>query len=217
MVYTVKIEPRPDQEKRDADDQEYRKKQLNLSWWLNLISGVGGGIAFLALLALVANAILIHQQNKISEASSDLAYRPYVGTDGISLTYAWSDAKGATQVSVVRVPQAKVILFNANVKNFGPVPGTHYVGKWRVFLGGTELPANKVLDAPLTIFPSQTMHFEGRIGSPYYSSIISGETQLVIEITVEYDGPSGHYKECDKQQFAPNNNAFMNLGACDVL
>jgi len=30
MVYTVKIEPRPDQEKRDADDQEYRKKQLNL-------------------------------------------------------------------------------------------------------------------------------------------------------------------------------------------
>jgi len=57
--------------------------------------------------------------------------------------------------------QAKVILFNANVKNFGPVPGTHYVGKWRVFLGGTELPANKALDAPLTIFPSPNHAFRG--------------------------------------------------------
>ncbi len=38
---------------------------------------------------------------------------------------------------------------------------------------------------------------------------------LVIKITVEYDGPSGHYKECEKNQFDPDVNGFFNLGSCD--
>jgi len=40
-------------------------------------------------------------------------------------------------------------------KELWPCSWTHYVGKWRVFLGGTELPANKALDAPLTISPAK--------------------------------------------------------------
>jgi len=85
MVYTVKIEPRPDQEKRDSDEQEYRKDQLNLSRWLTVNSGINGGVAFLGLIGLIINACLIYRQlttmvesNKISREAVETANQSYV-------------------------------------------------------------------------------------------------------------------------------------------
>jgi hypothetical protein len=36
---------------------------------------------------------------------------------------------------------------------------------------------------------------------------------LVVKISIEYDGPNGHYRECHNARFIHDNHAFMILGA----
>lgn len=66
----------------------------------------------------------------------------------------------------------------------------------------------------MTVFPTQQLFIKGQISDSKYRPVVTGEMPLVIEATVEYDGPSGHYKECVKEQFATEHTAFYNLGAC---
>ncbi len=85
MLYTVRIEPDPEDKSRYADEKDYRKQQLDAAKSLNVISGVGGGIAFLGLIAVVwyacvASATLTQLQ---------VQQRPYVWlTTKSSPTYA---------------------------------------------------------------------------------------------------------------------------------
>jgi len=120
MVYTVKIEPRPDQEKRDSDEREYRGKHFNLAWWLNVISGVGAGIAFLALIALVVNACIVHKQLVTMQgqrtdtfALSQRQLRAYI---------LFSD--GRVDIS----PDGKLTAY-VQLKNFGQTPA-YWVTHW---------------------------------------------------------------------------------------
>jgi hypothetical protein len=62
MVYTVKIQPDPDEEKRRTDEGEYRKKQICSARKLNVISGIGVGIAGLTLIALIIYACITYGQ-----------------------------------------------------------------------------------------------------------------------------------------------------------
>jgi hypothetical protein len=85
MVYSVRIQPHPDDEKRNADEQAYRKKQLDSATILNWISGAGAAIALLALVGLILNAWIIHQQlqvmvdsNKISRTANIVSQRAFV-------------------------------------------------------------------------------------------------------------------------------------------
>lgn len=91
MVYTVKIEPHPDDKNRYTEEKQYRadqldimRQQVGLGWWLNVISGIGGGIAFLALLALCYNAYVVQQQRDTMERQLKVMVnqdRPWVTID----------------------------------------------------------------------------------------------------------------------------------------
>jgi hypothetical protein len=220
VVYTVKIDPSPDQKDRDTNDNKYRQEQLKAVHWLNVISAIGVLVATLALIGLTINACLIHGQlsaeheaNRISKASSELAYRPYIGVDSITPLFYWEDAKGE-HFSQRRDPQANILDFIAHIKNFGPVPGTNFVANWKIFVGGQLETGRKIPDRPFTLYPGQPANLSGQIGTNDFPSIMNGTKTLVVRVMVWYDGPSGHYQECDKRQFLPEVQAFANLGPC---
>lgn len=118
MAYTVKIEPRPDQEKRDADDHEYRTKQLKLSWWLNLISSIGAGIAFLALVALVWYACITQGQLTAMQTQTRLSLRPFVGLD---------EGPGAIENTPLQIDQNgnASLVYTIRAKNYSNAPATN--------------------------------------------------------------------------------------------
>jgi hypothetical protein len=212
VIYNIRIQKNPEDEKRDIEEQDYRNKQLNYAKWLNWISAGGAIIAFLALIGLGVNAIIIKLQwdamresNRINQTANEIAYRPYVGVNAIILDLFPKPPKTANN-----------FVFAPEIKNFGPVPAINYTADWKVFLDGHEIHGNKIPDNPMTIFPGQSTYLNGQIGTENYKSVMSEEKQLVIELTVEYDGPKGHYKECEKHQFVAHANHFANLGACNT-
>ena len=62
------------------------------------------------------------------------------------------------------------------------------------------------------MFPGQVIHLNGYIGVWSYPFVMNGTQALSFELTIEYDGPSGHYKECQKEVFDKDLHTFMNLG-----
>jgi hypothetical protein len=222
MVYTVRVEPEPDEKERYADERTYRGKQLDYAKWLNIISAVGGGIAFIALISLIANAFILQRQlttmreaNINAKAVNDLQYRPYIGVDEVSTMHLYKDSRGNWRDSQNPTPQTDRMVFRATMKNFGPVPGLNYKADWRVFVDGGELPGiTDALSTPFKLFPTQSTHLQGAINPPTYKAIMDGERQLTIEVTMEYDYPNGHEKECQKYKYMPGPNGFAMLGAC---
>jgi hypothetical protein len=219
MVYTVRIEPHPDQKQRDADESAYRQTQITQARQLNRVSSVGTGIAFLALIGLVVNAVIVHQQlsaardaNGISQTATDRAYRPYIGTDHIQTEALYTGSKAPPKFG----SNANNFRFEAVIKNFGPVPGTKYTGRWEVFLDGQKVQGHEIPDTPFTLFPGQTTYLEGSVGTENFKPTMGGVKTLVIQVTVEYDGPTGHDKECQKHQFIPRAHEFAALGACNM-
>jgi hypothetical protein len=224
MVYTVRIQSDPKDEKRYADEQKERTEQLDISREqtssakaLNIISGIGGGIAFLALVALIYNAILVHRQwkamldaNTISKTAADLAYRPYIGVDQIEVRFYRGEADRTGTINPTA--QTTEMGITVQIKNFGPVPGTNCVSEWHVFVGDTEIPHTKVADRPATFFPGQLLSL-GAILTPLGYKVVSrGEKPLTVSVKVSYDGPTGHTEECERAQYLPQASRFGKLG-----
>lgn len=219
MVYTVKIEPHPDDEKKYSEDKQYRNDQIDAARRLNNISGIGAGIAGAALLALVVNACMVHRQlvaakqaNTISKTASDLAYRPYVGINDIVIAFVPHKVKSLNQITAMPTPETTVFDYRAELKNFGPVPGSNFRGSWRIFLSGVEQTSSGYPDMPATIFPGQSKFLSGQIGHNDYPALQRGEKVLILEISVDYTGPSGEYHYCEKERYAPEYRAFLSLG-----
>jgi hypothetical protein len=216
MVYTVRMEPPSDEGKKYAEEKGYRKDQIDAARRLNTISVWGACIAGAALLALIINGWLIYQSNTINKSSSELAYRPYIGVNGMSVNYGYQSTPDGPVVyrGATRDAPTNLFTFSVEIKNFGPVPGKNASNRWRIFIGDEEQPQHAIPDTPFMFFPGQTVGLEGRIGIAHYPSIISGDKTLTVEVTTEYDGPTGHDKQCVKEQFSPAANAFLTLGAC---
>lgn len=150
---------------------------------------------------------------QVARDTFNAANRPYVGVNEVDVAPVGKQPTGKPVMSGTKTKETNALVFRAQIKNFGPVPGTNFLARWRIFVAGVQrLGQKKVPDLPSTIFPSQSFYLKGGITGPDYPAIISGEKTLTIEVTVEYDGPSGHYKECNKNQYAPDINAFLNLG-----
>jgi len=60
-VYAIRIEPSADDKNKDSEEREYWIKQIRVGKALNRISACGAGIALLALIALVVNAVLVRK------------------------------------------------------------------------------------------------------------------------------------------------------------
>ncbi len=209
----------PNDKQGHTEEQQYRKDQLDVmrdqvskARVLNWISGIGAGIAILALIGLVITACLLSEQNRISKTASDRAYRPYIGVNGIERVYG--NATRPMKVTQNPTPETTVMDFKVNMKNFGPVPGVNYTVDWKVSVGDEHKVSPTIPNRPTTVFPGQDVYVTGQIGLKDYPYVALGEKLLVIEITIKYDGPTGPSEICNKQQYNPNNNAFFDLGAC---
>ena len=119
MLYSVRIEPHPDQKKRDASDEEYRSKQLDSAKRLNLVSGIGTGIALLALVAVVWYACITNRQlgvmldsNKISRAANIVGQRAFVFIPTDFQVIGGQDSK----------TKEKVWMFTFRMENSGNTP-----------------------------------------------------------------------------------------------
>jgi len=154
-------------------------------------------------------------QLRIAQDTYNAANRPYVGIEGWALTFYVGD-KPFTGPSLTRelMRQSTRMVVVPQVKNFGQVPGTNFVQDWDVTIDGVSLPVSKLPDRPSTIFPSQVKTMRGTIAGPLYAAIKANEKILKIEMKLQYDGPSGHYKECTIGQYAPDFAAFYDLGPC---
>jgi hypothetical protein len=151
-------------------------------------------------------------QVKIARDTFNAANRPYVGVGGVGVNHIGKNASGEIVVSQTRTKETVALNVTPQIKNFGLVPGTNFFGKWRVFIAGVEQPHWEIPNRPTTIFPTQTIYITGQVRPPEYPGVMSGEKVLAFEMTIEYDGPSSHYKECNRFQYDPPTNSFFNLG-----
>jgi hypothetical protein len=156
---------------------------------------------------------LTHQLVSISQDTFNAANRPYIGINGISVLYLPRDVTNAGQLSQMPTGETTRLAFKVEIKNIGPVPGTNETQGWRVFIDGIEQLMTKVTSSPVTFFPGELTYLSATIDERDYSAIQSGTKKLVIDVWVDYDGPAGHYKDCERQQYEPGIRAFYDLGA----
>ena len=108
---------------------------------------------------------LVNTSQKTYKAAS----RPYVGVDGIPVTFRSVDDKGKNYLSTIPTPKTDMIMFQPVVKNFGTVPSTNTLMNVEIFENDVELPFTKYPDNPTTLFPGETVVIPQRIGRNDYS------------------------------------------------
>ncbi|HUE51538.1 MAG TPA: hypothetical protein VMO80_04290 [Terriglobales bacterium] len=148
--------------------------------------------------------------------TAEAATRPYIGEGGVHIVYlSLPNAKGEKVQSLVPTKTTNEIAFQFQVSNFGPLPGTNFRASWRGFFGGREitLEGTEEQSVPKTLNPGQYIHFDGSMDGPAYKALMSG-TKLVVEISVEYDGPRGHYADCEQDQYRPGAGFVGGLEKC---
>lgn len=161
---------------------------------------------------IFAYTFLSYCQVKIAKDTFNAANRPYIGIDRIDMISSKRGDDGKFYPVNQNNPSANAFEFRIFIKNFGPVPGTNYRGEWEAFVGGVANKGKDISFNPTTIFPGQTIYMSGQGSGSYYSDVMLGTKSLVIEVKLEYDGPSGHYKECVKSQYIPELRVFGSIG-----
>ena len=123
--------------------------------------------------------------------------RPYVGMLAMPIS---EDSK------------THLVTIHAIIKNFGSVPGTNFVWKWRPY--GIDFPdRGKVPDRPDIIFPGQELSLKADVSPASWADIAQGNKVMRFDIWAEYDGPSKkHYTYCTTTEFIPTLGEFGNLG-----
>jgi len=123
MIYTVKIQPHPEEENRYTEEKTYRQNQLNVAKRLNLITGVGGGIALLTLIALIAYACITYRQletmkdsNTINREGVESVQRAFVYLSNLAAIFPNSNS-----------PDGDKVLFQADWQNSGSTPATSVI------------------------------------------------------------------------------------------
>jgi hypothetical protein len=157
----------------------------------------------------------ISESNKISRDTFDAANRPYVGVNSVIITHIGFDAKKESFTRTVRTHETIIMFVRFEFKNFGTVPALNVRNELRVFLDGVEyLGKPKIPDTPSSVFPGQTVSLGTTIGTKDYGSVTSGKRKLEIQASIYYEWPGRHQAECNKGQYDPTMNVFLNLGAC---
>jgi hypothetical protein len=137
--------------------------------------------------------------------------RPYIGVNSVAVQYYGGDKP----YSQIRTNDSNDMVFQAEIKNFGPVPGNDFDVNWKIYISEIETTGGiKIPSTPSTLFPGQLVRMRGRVGSDNYGPLIRGEKVLTIEITIQYSRPGGYDKHCNKEQYSPELSEFFELGDC---
>lgn len=81
MIYTVRIQPAPDDAKKYADEHEHRINQLDAGKWLNIISAAGVVVAFLAVAAASVYASIAYRQLTVMQNAAITDERAWIFPD----------------------------------------------------------------------------------------------------------------------------------------
>src|SRR4029077_3966776 len=135
----------------------------------------------------------------LTQRTYETSQRPYIGVSGMGTTYTYTDKNGERKSSAVPVKDSSAIAFQAEIKNFGPVPGTNFTADWKVYWNGDEMHSVKQIpETPYNLYPSEIAILGGTIWGDQYKSLMAETATLEVEVSVSYDGPAGHYAECGK-------------------
>lgn len=224
----------------DSTEQEH-KKSWRRSWRTSgpvakltvVFSGIAAGATVIYAIAAIFQFIAMSGQlTEIKKGGADThdlavaakkqadvaeaAARPYIGEGGVHIVYlSRPKANGEKMQSLVPTKTTNEITFQFEVRNFGPLPGTNFRAGWRVFFGGKEISLEGGGDQsiPQTLNPGQYTHFDGSMDGTAYKALMNG-TKLIVEISVEYDGPRGHYGGCQQDQYQPGAGFVGGLEKC---
>lgn len=146
----------------------------------------------------------------VAERSS----RPFVGVETIDIGHQWTDKDGKLQLSSTPTSEATQMIFQINIKNFGPLPAESLKTGIRAQLDNIEQPGQGVPQEPSTLNPTQAVHIHGGVPPNSYKSVMEGTKVITFHLTISYKGPEGSYESCQVERYGPQFNAFMNVGAC---
>ena len=176
----------------------------------------------LTLLAVIVYAGLTawqaHLTNQIvalNRKDFEASNRPYVGTEEIGIEYLEHGEHGATIHSRAAAAKTFEMHFNPAITNFGRVPGKNFTARWKTYVDDELIPTRALKDNPSTIYPTETVHLDGSIDGDRLKDVLAERKRLIAYITITYDGPSGQHQECQKHQFDPVLNSFIDLGSCN--
>jgi len=201
---------RDKQDTERKEDKTHKKKDYRVSLLTLIAVAIYAGLTFWQG-CLTRNLVLVSQR------TYDASQRPYVGINVIRPQYLWIDAAGVASFEEPRPKEpANGLQVEVEFKNFGPVPGSNFIAKWKVYVGNTEAQMNSMPTTPTTIFPSQLYYLKGSFAGPEYQSVLRGEKILHFTVNIKYSGPGGDYGiDCTARQYSPDLNGFFDLGPCD--
>ena len=140
--------------------------------------------------------------------------RPYVGVDSVGVLYGSLDAKGKLTTNNSYFADATQLEIHADIKNFGPVPGTNFNSEWAFFIDDQRWDATKLPEFGKIIFPNQAVRLMGGITGALFQKVVRDQAKVEIEVRISYDGPSEHYDYCTLRRFLAPPGQFMDLGKC---
>jgi hypothetical protein len=177
------------------------------NWWSTIKPFIEMAGIILLLIYTIQTCSLV----KVSQRSS----RPFVGQEKFS--YNFQELDPATNKMTNSPSQTSQIVgatFEVGIKNYGPLPATNFSGKWQVRVDGVVFPSTELPQENYTLQPTEVVRLRTDIGGPILRDILSGAKTLTFDVAISYDGPEGHYQECDTQRYTPAINGVITTGHC---
>jgi hypothetical protein len=202
----VEVHPSPSLVEQHAADRKEDNTQKNKEYTISIATL----IAVIVYSGLTLILVIIGGWNvKIAHDTYVAANRPYIGVNTIQFVYFGDDAVPRDRPN----KDTNQLAFKAEIKNFGAVPGGDFAPTWKVFIGGVRAYNEGIPATPSILFPGQVAYLSANTGNEY-TAIVTGKKELVVEVTIQYSGPSASYQYCEKHQYSPVLNGFMGLGKC---
>jgi len=208
----IQVHAAPDLiEKHEAERKEdaaQKKDETKITKWTFWAVVVYSGLTFILVLITAYNT-------QISKHTYNETVRAYIGLNSLGAYYQSVSPDGTTKATPSATNDSRELNIQAEIKNFGPVPGTNCTVMWNVFIDGLQINGrDKIPDRPQKLFPGELVFLRRPILEPNYSSIVVKRDKiLTVEVTIEYDAPK-HEKECESLRFEPITSTFMRLGPC---
>jgi|GEM_PF-6507738 len=196
-----------------ANKHDAERKEDNARAKKNYIVSLATLVAVLVYAAITFwQGCLTRRIANLTQRTYDTSERPYVGVYNIGhdLHYALKNRNEKPSIE-----NADVFEFEAEIKNFGPVPATNFNASWKVFLNDVQVPGTWIPSTAATLYPTELMSLRGGIREGNdLKKLLHSITTLDIEVSVEYDGPQGHTTECSRHEYFAGGDGFFDLGKC---
>jgi hypothetical protein len=168
---------------------------------------------WIEVIALAVLCLYTYYANQQASAALT-ANRPYVGVETVKARYTYPGVGDSSKQPTSPTEKPIGLVFEAQIKNFGPVPGTNFKTDGKPYFNGEPFPNIEIPSKPSTLFPTQIVFVTGVIMGDRFKALQQQQATLLFDVTIEYNGPGGHYKECTEYRYSPELQGFFDLGPC---